>query len=95
MTSLLEKITAAVELACYCRAAHTESVPVIEKFGGETIWEGFVEVFGLSGHHSAMCCYGWSYEHQGVTRFVTILHQPPVDSPHAAVRAAIARGQQK
>jgi hypothetical protein len=36
-------------------------------------------------------CYAWGFEDEqtGRLRIVTVLQQPPVDSPLAAVRAAI------
>lgn len=68
-----------------------ESVPVTETWEGETAWEGEVQVFDLEGHVSAHRAYAWSYETEGGKReFKTVLHTPPlVDSPQAAVRAAI------
>jgi hypothetical protein len=32
------------------KAARAESVPITEKFNGETVWDGVVEVFHLKGH---------------------------------------------
>ncbi len=59
--------------------------PVVEEFEDETVWEGEVLVFALKGHPTSHLCYAWE-----VDGLVTaVLHQPPVDSPLAAVRAAI------
>ena len=69
-----------------------ESVPVKEVFQDQTVWEGEVQVFDLSGHPTASRCYAWSYvsdEKAGKRKFFAVLHQGPVDSPQAAVRAAI------
>lgn len=76
-----------------CKASWVESVPIKETFQGQTAWEGIVQVFDISGHPSATRCYAWSYvtdEKTGKRRFFALLHQGPVDSPQAAVRAAIA-----
>jgi hypothetical protein len=72
-------------------ATLAQSVPVREIFQGETVWEGVVQVFDLTGHPSASRAYAWSSPIEGSTkrRFYAVLHQPPVDSPQAAVRAAI------
>lgn len=43
-----------------------------------------MHVFELTGHPTATRAYAWSKR-----RFFAVLHQPPVDSPQAAVRAAI------
>jgi len=73
-----------------CKALWAESVPIKETLGGDTVWEGEVQVFSLSDHPTATRCYAWSYETEGGKRkFFAVLHQGPVDSPHAAVRAAI------
>jgi hypothetical protein len=50
-----------------------------------------VHVFDLTGHPTATRAYAWSSPIEGSTtrRFFAALHQPPVDSPQAAVRAAI------
>ena len=57
----------------------------------KTVWEGAVHVFDLSGHPTATRAYAWSSPIEGSTkrRFFAVLHQPPVDTPHTAVRAAI------
>ena len=62
-----------------------------ETFEGQTVWEGVVEVFALQGHPTATRCYVWSHTVDGSEkrRFVAVLHQGPVNSPKAAVRAAI------
>jgi hypothetical protein len=67
----------------------------MEQFRGQTVWDGVVEVFNLTGHPRAKRCYGWTFIENDEPHYVTVLELPPVDSPHAAVRAAIASGQQK
>jgi hypothetical protein len=91
----IENIRQAVEAMHGCTAAHEGSVPVIEMFGKQKVWEGIVESFALSGHPKAKRCYGWSFEDNGETRYIGVLELPPVKSPQTAVRAAIASGQQK
>ena len=79
-----------------CKAMWVESVPVKETFREETVWEGVVQVFNLSGHPPASRCYAWSYEtEEGKRKFFAVLHQGPVDSPQAAVRAAIVAEYRK
>jgi hypothetical protein len=73
-------------------ATHVESVPVIERFNGRTVWDGIVEVFDLHGHPGTHRIYAWAHETDdpaNPTRHVTVLHIPPVESPITAVRAAI------
>lgn len=75
----------------HCAASFVEAVPVREVHQGRTVWAGEVSVFDLTGHPTATRCYAWSHEAQdGKRRYVAVLHEPPVDSPRAAVRAAIA-----
>jgi hypothetical protein len=91
----IENIRRAVEAMHECAATHEGSVPVKEMFGTETVWEGVVESFALSGHPKAKRCYAWSFEDAGETRYIGVLELPPVESPQTAVRAAIASGEQK
>ncbi len=73
------------------------SEPVRETFQSETVWEGTVEVFELLGHPSAVICYAWESpaEGEGKPRIYAVLHQPPVKSPTAAVRAAIIQDRRE
>lgn len=74
-----------------------ESVPITETFAGQVVWDGIVEVFDLIDHPTATRCYAWSHEVDGSDqrRFVAVLHQGPVDSPKAAVQAAIVQAQRE
>ena len=63
-----------------------DRVSVHETYEGETVWEGDVLVFSLLDHATALTCYAWSVE----GRVTAVLHEGPVNSPQAAVRAAIA-----
>ena len=68
------------------RSQLRERVRVVETFEGETVWEGEVLVFEFLDHPTAPRCYAWEVD----GRVTAVLHEPPVDSPRAAVRAAIA-----
>jgi hypothetical protein len=70
---------------CPCR--YIESVSVVERFKGETVWEGIVFVFALD-RPSSEVCYGWI--DPDAKSLVTVLNRPPVESPETAVRAYIA-----
>jgi hypothetical protein len=50
-----------------------------------------VRVFDISGRSDAQRAYAWSSPVEGSNKrkFFAVLHVPPVDSPLAAVRAAI------
>ena len=90
----LKALRMAVDRLHECKARHLKSVPVKEIYQGKTVWDGVVEVFELSGHSPAKRCYIWGHwedEAGKQTRIVTVLGVPPIDSPLAAVRAAIAR----
>ena len=78
----------AVERVHSGSATFVQSVPVRETFEGKTVWEGVVHVFDLAGHPTATRAYAWSSPIEGRSkrRFFAVLHQPPVDSPQAAVR---------
>ena len=74
-----------------CKAKWVESIPIKEIFEGETVWEGVVQVFGLIDYPKATRCYAWSHglDKSKKRRFFAVLHQGVVDSPQAAVKAAI------
>jgi hypothetical protein len=72
-----------------CEAEYLETVPVIERFQGKTVWEGEVEVFDLTGHPKASRGYAWAYDKAKGSEIVAVLELPPVISPKTAVQAAI------
>jgi hypothetical protein len=91
----IETLQDAVRQAHGSDPNHIRSVPVKEVFRGQTIWEGTVEVFELTGHPRAKLCYAWGFYPDDKTkemRIITALGVPPVDSPLAAVRASITGG---
>ncbi len=81
----------AVEAQHGCKATVFQSVPIKEAFGSNTVWEGVVHIFSLTGHPTAKRAYAWSSPIVGSDkrRLFAVLHQSPVTSPVEAVRAAI------
>jgi hypothetical protein len=63
-----------------CKATHEQSAVIVEKFRKQTVWEGVVESFALTGHPKAKRCYAWSYQNGGETQYVNVLEIPPVVS---------------
>lgn len=76
-------------------ATLAQSAPVKETFEGATVWEGVVHVFDLAGNPKATRAYAWSSPIEGSTkrRFFAVLHTEAINSPVAAVRAAIVAEQ--
>jgi hypothetical protein len=74
-----------------CKASWVEEVPVKESFKDETVWDGTVHVFDLTGHPEATRAYTWSWHMPGRSKhtYFAVLKLPPVFSPRDAVRAAI------
>ena len=73
---------------------HIDSVPVKKTFGGETVWDGIVEIFDLYHHPKATRVYAWAHQTDDPTRpmrHITVLHIPPVTSAVIAVEVAITR----
>ena len=85
-----EQLHAAIEQLHSCRAELRAAVPVKEEFEGRLVWEGVVNVFDIKEQQNATICYAWSStaEDSNKRRFYAVL-KIPVDSPEAAVRAAI------
>lgn len=74
-------------------STYLETVPVTETFEGVTVWQGEVEVFSIRGHAQASRAYAWAHasgKDDKNTRYVAVLGLPPVVSPEAAVKVAIA-----
>lgn len=89
----LERLQLTVRHLHKCDAIYDRTVPVTESFQGTVIWNGEVEVFTLRGHPKAKTCYAWSVadgKHDEQEKFITVLELPPVNSPEAAVKVAIA-----
>lgn len=88
--SEVEALKDAIRKLHGCEAEHLESVPVLEDFRGEVVWDGVVEVFAITGHAKASRCYAWKHKlDDGGERFIAVLELPPVNSARTAVRAAI------
>jgi hypothetical protein len=89
----IERLQLVIRQLHKCDSRHLKSVPVHEVFQGKTVWRGEVEVFSVTGHSKATRCYAWSHRdgrNDEGERFVTVLGLPPVDSPAAAVKVAVA-----
>ena len=78
-----------------CKAKHEISIPIVEIFGSDSIGEGVVESFALSGHPKAKRCYAWRFLENDEPHYIAVLEIPPVDSPQSAVKVAIAEKAQK
>jgi hypothetical protein len=88
----IEQLQQAIRDLHGCESQYLETVEVTEEFQGKTIWQGDVEVFKIRGHPKAKHAYAWSHvagANDQQTRYITVLELPPVDSPQAAVKAAI------
>jgi hypothetical protein len=87
----LDFLLEAIQKVHGCEADHVESVPVLERFQGQTVWEGTVEVFEIAGHPRATFCYAWGFEDDsGKIKAVAVLAVPPINNEADAVRAFIA-----
>ena len=88
----IEALQEAIKKTHGCDSKHIESIPIIETYQNEIVWDGVVEVFELMNHPETSICYAWGHHlEQGKkkSRYVTVLHRPPIDTPLKAVRAAI------
>lgn len=88
--SVVEQLQALIRRKFGCEAVRVESVRVREVEGGRIVWDGQVQVFRLEGHQRARRCFGWHHVGpDGRERFSAMLEEGHVDSPRAAVRAAM------
>ena len=93
MSARIKRLRDAVQAEHGCMAAHVESVPVLEKSGGQTLWQGVVEVFKLLNHPRAKRCFAWFTSDQDDGPCTTVLEIPPVDSARAAVKVVFEGGR--
>ena len=94
MSALLDKIKRTVEATVEGVVTHKESVPVVETFRGQTVWEGVVEVFDVADPPPAVA-YGWAVESDKGPQYITVKGEPPADSPLAAVRVWLVAQSKK
>jgi hypothetical protein len=85
MNDLLDAIQRTVEATVEGPVTHRESVPGVETFRGQTVWEGMVEVFDVAEPPPAVA-YGWAVDSDHGPQYVTVKGIPPPDSPLTAVR---------
>jgi len=57
----LDRLQVALQHLHKCGAVYVKTVPVHEVFQGQTVWQGEVEVFDISGHPKTQRAYGWSH----------------------------------
>lgn len=88
---MIQALQEAIERLHGCQATFRETVPVVEQYEGQTVWDGEVHVFDIKGHPTASACYAWSSPVEGSEKhkFYAVLHVPPVVSATEAVRASI------
>lgn len=86
----LDFLIEAIQNVHGCTARHVKTVPVLERFQGQTVWDGKVEVFQLEGHPQVVRCYAWGFENDTGMQAVAVLALPPIKNPVDAVRAYIA-----
>src|SRR6266853_1218317 len=86
-----DQLKQAVESQHGGTATLAQSIPILETFEEQTVWEGVVHVFDLEGHPKATRAYAWSSPVEGSDkrRFYAVLHLGGIRSPLDAVRAAI------
>jgi hypothetical protein len=73
-----------------CDSRHVATIYVHEKYDGETVWRGDVEVFDLVGHAESPRAYVWSEaKADRKRRFFVMLHVSPVTSPAKAIHASV------
>jgi hypothetical protein len=70
-----------------CSASYLTTQYIEENFNCETLWNGPVEVFDVTGHPKANRCYGWSC---GEPEEFIILELPPVTDAQSAVKVGVA-----
>jgi hypothetical protein len=89
----LEFLQKAIQELHGLKAHHVRTVPVKERFKGQTVWEGDVEVFDVDGDEKIRRVFAWGYEltkEKPEMQAVTVLSVRPITTPKKAVQAYIA-----
>jgi hypothetical protein len=87
----IDQLKVAIESQHGGTATFIQSVLVREAFRQDTVWQGIVSIFELTGHPSAIRAYAWSSPVEGTDsrRVYAVLHTRQISSPVRAVRAAM------
>jgi hypothetical protein len=94
MNEYIAKLQEVIKVVHNCESQHVAPERVEDTFKGQTVWEGEVQVFNLTGHPTATRCYAWGYQDEcKPARYFAVLETPPVHSALDAVRAAILADQ--
>lgn len=81
-----------------CESEHIETVHVDERFEGQQVWKGNVEIFSVPDHPKAGRLYAWGVresDDRPALKAVTVLEVPPITTPRKAVQAYIASEYRK
>jgi hypothetical protein len=76
-----------------CESEHAETVHVDERFQGQQVWKGDVEIFKVPDHPQANRLYAWGIRERDDSpdwKAITILEVSPITTPRKAVQAYIA-----
>jgi hypothetical protein len=87
----LGTLESAIGMRHHCSPTHKQTIFVrANTEDQETVWEGLVEEFDLSGHETAKTCYAWRHmEPNGRSKIIAVLRNTFIDSAEKAVQAAI------
>jgi hypothetical protein len=76
-----------------CASEHIETVHVDERFQGQQVWKGDVEIFKVPDHPKADKLYAWGIRERDDSpdwKAITVLEISPITTPRKAVQAYIA-----
>jgi len=84
-TALIPQLRGAVEQMHNCKASWVEEIPVKEKFQDQTVWDGTVHIFELTGHPKATRAYAWSCPVPDVVAFTAYSLDVPKGNCQGAI----------
>jgi hypothetical protein len=88
----IERLQMVIRHLHKCDATHIGTEPVKEVFRDQTVWEGRVEIFTVTGQPRARRAYAWSRDRGSPNeKFTAVLEIPPVKSAVDAVRMSIVK----
>jgi hypothetical protein len=87
----IERLQMVISQLHGCDSTWEKSVPVVDEFRRQTVWDGDVEVFGVK-HPKAQTAYAWSDADGNFTAIIAI---PPATDPQNAVKVSIVTAAKK
>jgi hypothetical protein len=87
-----DQLTRAVQARYGCEATYIQAVTITQMYDGQSVWEGAVHIFRLSGSMISDIAYVWFETGDRAGELVFFLHVPPIAGPRDAIKTHLVWG---